>query len=65
MFLFYRTLAVGAEIYRLEVTVKNTGDDAYNAKVDVTIPKGISVRNILKVQWDKVSFLPVSLNPYW
>ena len=36
-----RTLAVGAETYKLEVTVKNKGDDAYNAKLYVTIPKGI------------------------
>lgn len=51
------TLAVGEETYRLEVTVKNSGDDAYNAKVDVTIPKGINFLKILKVQWDKESSL--------
>jgi len=44
-----RTLAVGAEVYKLEVTVKNKGDDAYNAKVYVTIPKGINVGKIFRV----------------
>lgn len=48
-----RTLAVGAAIYRLDLTVKNKGDDAYNAKLMVTIPKGIKTRNILKVVGDK------------
>ena len=53
-FSFNRTLAVGAAIYRLDLTVKNKGDDAYNAKLMVTIPKGIKTRNILKVVGDKV-----------
>ena len=34
--------------------MKNKGDDAYNAKLMVTIPKGIKTRNILKVVGDKV-----------
>ena len=48
---------MGAEVYKLEVTVKNKGDDAYNAKLYVDIPKGISVRQrgVLRVDGDKVS----------
>jgi len=30
----------------LKVTVKNKGDDAYNAKLYVTIPKGIKIGRI-------------------
>lgn len=50
-----RTLAVGAEVYKLEVTVKNKGDDAYNAKLYVDIPKGISKRQrgVFRVDGDK------------
>ena len=46
LFLVDRTLAVGAEVYRLEITVKNKGDDAYNTKLYVTIPKGIKVKKV-------------------
>ena len=48
---------MGAEVYKLEVTVKNKGDDAYNAKLYVDIPKGISVRQrgVFRVDGDKVS----------
>lgn len=48
---------MGAEVYKLEVTVKNKGDDAYNAKLYVDIPKGISVpeRGVFRVDGDKVS----------
>ena len=42
-----RTLAVGAEIYKVNVVVRNTGDDAYNAKLYVVIPKGINRRAVL------------------
>lgn len=45
-----RTLAVGAETYKLEVTVKNKGDDAYNAKLYVTIPKGIKIGRIFTLR---------------
>lgn len=45
-----RTLAVGAETYKLEVTVKNKGDDAYNAKLYVTIPKGIKRGRIFSLR---------------
>lgn len=44
-----RTLAVGAKNYKLAVTVKNEGDDAYNAKLFVTIPKGIKIGKIFSV----------------
>ncbi|KAJ7389987.1 integrin [Desmophyllum pertusum] len=47
-----RTLAVGAAIYKLEVTVKNKGDDAYNAKLYVTIPKGIKIGRIFTFRVD-------------
>ena len=50
-----RTLAVGAVIYKLEVTVRNKGDDAYNAKLHVIIPKGIKIRNVFRVLGDDVS----------
>ena len=50
-----RTLAVGADIYRLEVTVRNKGDDAYNAKLHVIIPKGVKIRNVFRVLGDDVS----------
>lgn len=53
-YLLNRTLAVGAELYRLELTVKNKGDDAYNAKLKVTIPKDVTIRNIFKVVEGKV-----------
>ena len=48
---------MSAEVYKLEVTVKNKGDDAYNAKLYVDIPKGISVlqRGVFRVDGDKVS----------
>ena len=48
---------MGAKVYKLEVTVKNKGDDAYNAKLYVDIPKGISVRprGVFRVEGDKVS----------
>lgn len=45
-----RTLAVGAASYKLEVTVSNKGDDAYNAKLYVTIPKGIKIGRIFTVR---------------
>ena len=45
-----RTLAVGADTYKLEVTVKNKGDDAYNAKLYVTIPKGIKIGRIFTLR---------------
>lgn len=45
-----RTLAVGAASYKLEVTVTNKGDDAYNAKLYVTIPRGIKIRRIFTVR---------------
>ena len=45
-----RTLAVSAETYKLEVTVKNIGDDAYNAKLYVTIPKGIKIGRIFTLR---------------
>lgn len=45
-----RTLAVGAETYKLKVTVKNKGDDAYNAKLYVTIPKGIKIGRIFTLR---------------
>lgn len=53
------TLAVGAEVYSLELTVKNKGDDAYNAKLYVTIPKGIKVGRIFRLLSDAedVSFV--------
>ena len=53
-YILNRTLAVGAERYRLELSVKNKGDDAYNAKLKVTIPKDITIRNIFKVVEGKV-----------
>lgn len=46
---------MGAKVYKLEVTVKNKGDDAYNAKLYVDIPKGISVSSVFRVDGDKVS----------
>ena len=58
MFIFVdvlnRTLAVGAKLYRLELDVKNKGDDAYNAKLKVTIPKDVTTGNIFKFVGGKV-----------
>lgn len=45
-----RTLAVGAASYKLEVTVTNKGDDAYNAKLYAKIPKGIKIGRIFTVR---------------
>ena len=53
-YILNRTLAVGAELYTLELSVKNKGDDAYNAKLKVTIPKDITIRNIFKLVDSKV-----------
>ncbi|KAK2570174.1 Integrin alpha-6 [Acropora cervicornis] len=50
-----KTLAVGAELYTLELSVKNKGDDAYNAKLKVTIPKDITIRNIFKLVDSKLA----------
>ncbi|PFX21368.1 Integrin alpha-6 [Stylophora pistillata] len=44
-----KTLAVGAKNYKLTVTVKNDGDDAYNAKFFVTIPRGMQIGKIFSV----------------
>ena len=55
----HRTLAVGAKNYKLAVTVKNEGDDAYNAKLFVTIPKGIKIGKIFSVD-KEVSWLALS-----
>ena len=50
-----RTLAVGAEVYKLEITVTNKGDDAYNTKLYVSIPKGINVKRMFQVDGEDVS----------
>ncbi|RMX38988.1 hypothetical protein pdam_00008175, partial [Pocillopora damicornis] len=55
-----RTLAVGAKNYKLAVTVKNEGDDAYNAKLFVTIPKGIKIGKIFSV--DKEQPIQIDLD---
>ncbi|XP_074622012.1 integrin alpha-6-like isoform X1 [Acropora palmata] len=55
-----KTLAVGAELYTLELSVKNKGDDAYNAKLKVTIPKDITIRNIFKLVDSKRDKIPKS-----
>ena len=53
-YILNRTLAVGAELYTLELSVKNKGDDAYKAKLKVTIPKDITIRSIFKIVEGKV-----------
>mgnify|MGYP000480073270 FL=1 len=53
-YILNRTLAVGAELYTLKLSVKNNGDDAYNAKLKVTIPKDITIQSIFKIVEGKV-----------
>lgn len=45
-FFVKRILVVGVEIYKLEVIVKNKGDDVYNVKLYVIIFKGIKIGRI-------------------